>query len=66
LNAALWPRIEVVEGQRVDVTVWKGHGVMLVAVIEDTDGYHYLFVFEWISVFWSICGMCLFVSDDYV
>jgi hypothetical protein len=66
LNPALWLRIEVVEGQRVDVTVWKGHGVMFVAMIENTDEYHYPFVFEWISVFWRICGICLFVSDDDV
>lgn len=43
----LWPRLEEVEGHVVDVATWTENGVMLAAVIEDTDDYRYLFVYEW-------------------
>ncbi len=46
MNRALWPRLEALEGDIVDMALWSGNRMNLVAVVENADSHHFGFVYE--------------------
>lgn len=46
MNRALWPRLEALEGDIVDMALWSGNRMNLVAVVEDADNHRFVFVYE--------------------